>query len=262
MGDKCLIFCPARCGSETLVSILNCHPQMLVVSEPFNRDNFEGQYLQRVKDASSLQEALNDLGREYTGIKHVWDASGWPFANLTPDFNRLLLQLPGQRIIFLTRKNSLKRIISLCIAEQTKRWGVFSEKERTAVSGFSFAPISPRFVRWHLEGDKKLLPEYRKVLADSKCLFMELSYEELFDASRTLEERLEVIAQVFKFLDKEDIHDPDVRLRVHGWLETRQTAVDAALLYGRIPNIEDIEKEFGSPETGSLFAAPVPASSG
>jgi hypothetical protein len=117
-------------------------------------------------------------------------------------------------------------------------------------------------VRWHLEGDKKLLPEYRKVLADSKCLFMELSYEELFDASRTLEERLEVIAQVFKFLDKEDIHDPDVRLRVHGWLETRQTAVDAALLYGRIPNIEDIEKEFGSPETGSLFAAPVPASSG
>jgi hypothetical protein len=38
--------------------------------------------------------------------------------------------------------------------------------------------------------------------------------------------------------------------------------VDAALLYGRIPNIEEIEKTFGSPETGSLFATQMQASSG
>ena len=76
MGDRCLIFSLARCGSESLVSILNCHPEILCVSEPFNRDNFDGQYLNRVKDETTLREALADLWKEYTGIKHVWDPAG------------------------------------------------------------------------------------------------------------------------------------------------------------------------------------------
>jgi hypothetical protein len=261
MADRQLIFSLARCGSESLVSILNCHPEILCVSEPFNRDNFEGQYLARVKDEASLYEALNDLWKEYTAIKHVWDASGWPFTAV-PEFNRFMLQAPGQKIIFLTRKNSLKRIVSLCIAEQTKRWGVFSDEDRTAVSNFSFSEIPARLVNWHLKGEKILVPEYRKILADKKCDFLELFYEDLFDSSCPLEERAKTIAQIFKFLDKKEIRESDSLLRVNDLLATRQTAVDAALLYGRIPNIEEIEKEFGSPETGSLFAAHLQASSG
>jgi len=254
MGDRCLIFSLARCGSETLVSILNCHPEILCVSEPFNRDNFDGQYLNRVKDETTLREALADLWKEYTGIKHVWDASGWPFTDL-PEFNRLILQAPGQRIILLTRKNSLKRIVSLCMAEQTKRWGVFSDEDRTAVSGFSFQEIPAKLVQWHLKGEQKLLPEYRALLAEKSCPVMELSYEDLFDPARVLAERRKTITAVFDFLGHKEPEENDARLRWNALLATRQTAVDAALLYGRIPNIAEIEKEFGSRDTGSLFSA-------
>jgi hypothetical protein len=256
MGDRGLIFSLARCGSETLVSILNCHPEILCVSEPFNRDNFEGQYQERVHNEASLHAALNDLWKEYTAIKHVWDASGWPFTDV-PEFNRLILQAPGQKIICLTRKNSLKRVVSLCMAEQTKRWGVFSDEDRTAVSGFTFDAIPAGLVNWHLQGEKKLVPEYRKLLIERKCEFIELFYEDLFDPSRALAERAKIISRIFEFLGHKEIHDPDRWLRVHDLLATRRTAVDGALLYGRIPNVEDIEKEFGSPETGSLFSAHV-----
>ena len=257
MEAKSLIFSLARCGSETLVSVLNCHPQICCVSEPFNRDNFEGRYHNQVKDAASLREALHDIWNEYTGIKHVWDPSGWPFTDL-PQFNRLILQAPGQKIIFLTRQNSLKRIVSLCMAEQTKRWGVLTDEDRDAVAAFPFTPLHVPDFRWHLEGEKSLVPEYRKILLDQKCESMELLYEDLFAPSHTLEERIKVIAKILSFLGKTEIKDPDALTRVTALLQKRPTAVDSALLYHRIPNIEEIEKEFGSPETGSLFETPVP----
>jgi hypothetical protein len=252
MGDRCLIFSLARCGSETLVSTLNCHPEILCVSEPFNRDNFDGKYLNRVKDETTLRDALADLWKEYSGIKHVWDASGWPFTG-RPEFNQMILQATGQKIIFLTRKNSLKRIVSLCMAEQTKRWGVFSDEDRTAVSDFSFREIPAKLVQWHLKGEKQLLPEYRALLGEKRCDFMELSYEDLFDPARSLQDRRKILAAIFEFLGKTEPKENDAQLKA--LLATRQTAVDAALLYGRIPNIAEIENEFGSPETGSLFSA-------
>ena len=252
MGDRILIFSLARCGSETLVSILNSHPEIRCVSEPFNSDNFEGQYRKRVQDAKSLYEAMDDLYKQYTAIKHVWDASGWPFSKM-PQFNPLLLQAPHQKIIFLTRKNSLKRVVSLCIAGQTKRWGVFSDEDRASLAAFAFSPIQPQFVGWHLDGEKKLVPEYRKLLHDCKCEFMDLSYEQLFDPSHTSAQRTETITQIMAFLGKSGLQNAETQERMVGFLRTRQTAVDASLLYDRIPNIQEIEKQFGSPETGTLF---------
>jgi hypothetical protein len=70
-----------------------------------------------------------------------------------------------------------------------------------------------------------------------------------------------MINKIFTFLGKEELLDTDAMVRMNALLETRQTAVDAALLYGRIPNIEEIERTFGSADSGSLFAAQSQASS-
>ena len=251
MPDKFLIFSLARCGSETLVSALNCHPQIRIVSEPFNPDNFGGQFLKRVIDPESLHAALDDLWRDFSGLKHVWDPSGWPFSRREP-LNRSLLQRPC-KVIFLTRFNSLRRVVSLLIAAQTKKWGVFTAADRATVEGFRFEPMDASVVRWHLEGERKLLPTYRRILQDANIPTLELTYEQLYGAERTLTQRLETINELFAFLGKAPLPEAEFTERLCALLAHRQTAVDASSLYFGIPNIASIEKLFGSTESGYLF---------
>jgi hypothetical protein len=44
-SQKFLVFSLPRCGSTTLRRILNCHPRLRCLEEPFNPFNYDGKYI-------------------------------------------------------------------------------------------------------------------------------------------------------------------------------------------------------------------------
>ena len=61
------------------MNVLNCHPDIRCLREPFNPDQAGNTYLGRVHDLGSLDVVLRHIWRGYNGVKHVWEPSGWPF---------------------------------------------------------------------------------------------------------------------------------------------------------------------------------------
>ena len=111
MPSRFLIMSLPRCGSTTLMNVLNCHPDIRCLREPFNPDQAGNTYLGRVHDLGSLDVVLRHIWRCYNGVKHVWEPSGWPFGR-GMGFNLALAMRPDVRILLLTRTNHLQRIVS------------------------------------------------------------------------------------------------------------------------------------------------------
>lgn len=141
MKDRFLLFAIARSGSTTLLRLLNCHPEIRCIDEPFNPHKFNGQYFERVKDVASLDETLEDIWRSHNGIKHAWDPTGASFS-WRPYFNEHLLLRPDQKILFLNRRNILRQLVSMRIAQQTEVWNMTQTSDRSRLLNFEFQPIN------------------------------------------------------------------------------------------------------------------------
>src|SRR3954470_16532022 len=108
-----IIFSLPRTGSTTLVRLVNCHPGIHCIFEPFNPTN-RAQYAIRadnLRRVYGLGVAVQQLWTVCNGIKHVGSWDGFPFKD-EPDLNLQMLTGRGARIVFLTRKNALRRAIS------------------------------------------------------------------------------------------------------------------------------------------------------
>jgi LPS sulfotransferase NodH len=109
-----------RSGSNGLVEILDCHPELTLLNEPFN-ENFSSwlpsnpDYRAQITDVTSLDRVVDSILVEYFGFKgHT--------CHLGPE---LLAHLRCRRdlyVIFLRRRNLLEAAVSGVIAEQTDLW--------------------------------------------------------------------------------------------------------------------------------------------
>ena len=54
------------------------------------------------------------------GIKHVWEADGWPFAEM-PELNEEIVSVSGKMIV-LIRRNWLRRVVSNYLCRHTGVW--------------------------------------------------------------------------------------------------------------------------------------------
>ena len=97
------------------MELLNCHHEFRCVHEPFNPDNLQFHYNEQVHDLLSLDSALSDIWKTYNGVKHVWQASGWPFESYSLCNDHLLISF--RQVLLLTRKNILQRIVSTHISK-------------------------------------------------------------------------------------------------------------------------------------------------
>ena len=176
-GGKFLVFSLPRCGSTTLRRLLNCHPRIRCLEEPFNPFNYDGKYLKQVTDTAALDETLLDIWRSYDGIKHTWCPDGWPF--IDPAFNAALLLKPNLKVVFLRRRNLLQRLVSVHISNQTGVWGLFDQHDRKTVADCAFAPMNIDIAKPQLDWDRRMLSDYRRRLVDNGSHFMELLYEDL-----------------------------------------------------------------------------------
>jgi len=241
----------ARCGSTTLMRALNCYQDIRCALEPFTPANLGTPY-GNITKAAALDKAFHELWRDYNGIKHVWHPAGWPF-NGAAELNHRLLWAENAQIIFLDRRNSLQRVISAEISWQTNVWGRYTEEERRRVRCFDYQPVSLAKVEHQLRTMAAGLAEMRSTLHAFAVNHFDLWYEDLFGDDVYLAERLRLMDRLRAFVGAAPERDVRTGFAVAGLLNPETSKLNLAETYRRIPNIEEVERRFGSDENGWLF---------
>ena len=147
MNDlRVVMFAHPRSGSTSLLDILNVHPELNLVEEPFH-ESFsiwhpdEKNYAALIEDRTTLDAQLSDIFSKYNGMK-VLDYQ------LSYELYAYLLLKPWLKVIVLRRKNVLQAAVSVFIAKQTGIWNI---RDLDPESGNSYyklqaIPLLPPFL--------------------------------------------------------------------------------------------------------------------
>ncbi len=242
--EKFVLLAHARSGSTTLQQILDAHDDIRVSYEPFNpgRERWnQHNYHAQVTDDHSLNRCLDEIYCYYTGIKHL-------IYQLDDRQNRILLQRNCRRI-FLNRRNLFQTVVSGLIAEQTKKW----IGNRQEILRARLEPLNPREVANRIDWLAKSVCRYRQFMIDHGLEFLEVKYEELYGPQISIHRKLQKVDQIFSFLGA---GPPAVtaRKKIREVLDPASGKINSDSTYRRIPNVDELEKQLGSRETGFLFA--------
>lgn len=243
-----LIFAAERSGSTTLCHTLALHSEITCVSEPFNTTGKTGSLTAASEDGLRLH--LDMLYGAYTGIKHVWFWNGWPFADKS--YHDIVLTHGARRVIFLNRRNVLQRAVSFHIASQTNVWHVEGARDphRQRMAAHEINPIDPDWLRTYIDEQHAEAKRYQEMVATSGVDWMDLNYEDLYSPAMNLEARFAVLSQIVEFLGFKPI-GPE-KQAICRLLSPEFAKVNSSSTYRRIPNIDEIERRFGSAENGFL----------
>jgi hypothetical protein len=232
--------------------ILNCHPEIRCMREPFNPDQSGRTYLDRVTDMATLDDTLAEIWSIYDGIKHVWHPSGWPFGS-TPFYNLRLLTQPRVRVLFLGRRNQIRRLISFEIAVQTNVWHRPAASWNAPSVAQMLAPLDSNVLRRQLRAARDEITRCRRHLNDQAVEFLELSYEDFFDPELSMNARLTRAQRLFQFLNRPQLTEGPALATIQQLLDPTINKVTSESTYRRIPNIEEIDALCGSDRTGWVF---------
>ena len=231
------------------MNLLKLHRGVHCLNEPFNPTINEGRYLRSATELENVDGVLAQLWKLATGIKHVWQPDGWPFPSASHN-ERLLSS--GARIVFLRRRNVLRRVVSHQISMQLDEWTFAFPEDRQRLRSFSFRPLDTEIVRWHVANEIRVLDETRRRFEGTASL-LELWYEDLYDTSISLLAKHRVLDRIRTFISVPSPVDLPVVKKIDQWLDPETKRVNSEETYSRIPGIAKVEEEFGSDETGWLF---------
>jgi hypothetical protein len=246
---KFLIFALARSGSTTLMQQLNLHPEIRCLHEPFNPGN-PRRVIAGAADCLSLDKAVEEIWKRHTGFKHVWDPTGWPFGT-NRELNQHLLRRSDQRILFLKRRNILRRLISYEISRQANVWDG-SDASRRKVAEFKFQPVDIEWISRTLRFEKQAISSYRQVIVSSGVDFLDLWYEDLFNSADQIA-KIQTLNMIFGFIGYEPVSDERLKSQAKQLFEPSTAKLNSTSTYRRIPNAHDIESHLGADDTGWLF---------
>lgn len=250
-GPKLLVVAHPRSGSNSLVEILDCHPELTLLDEPFN-ENFSSwlpanpDYRARITGVTSLDRVVDGILADYSGFKvHTYQLE-----------TELLARLLCRRdlyVVFLRRRNLLEAVVSGLIAEQTGLWAAWDRDRALEDYYTDLAPLPVENVRDKLRQTRENLAEVAAILrtrSDGRVL--ELCYEDLFLGERSTRWRL--AGSLWAHLGLPPCENP----RVGRFLENASFRMGKPATYGRLPNLAEIEGTFGNDETGHIsYLAPV-----
>ena len=248
--NRFLILSLPRSGSTSLARLLNCHHQIRCLIEPFHPGRYEGRFFTLATEAS-LESALRLIWTKWNGVKHVFESNGWPFSD-TPVLNDKLITV-SKRIIFLTRRNLLRRFISNYICAHTQYWIGDKEEFSARLKQVQLRPLDPARVLAHIRRDRDAVEQRLSFIAGQGLQLRHLYYEDFYRADASSQEQLGLINSLFGFLQFEPITlEFFVRsCEQHFSADANQWA--SPEVYRRIPAIDQIEDQVGSDETGWLF---------
>lgn len=232
---------------------LNCYPDVCCLVEPFNPHRREKDWTFAVSDHAGLAAALRSIWERHNGIKHVWQASGFPFPKGS-SLNRGLIVDHGMNVLFLTRRNDLRRLVSEKISAETGVWGVFNPDERDRVRSHDYSPIGIPMLRARLEEDGAAIAGFREAIASSGTTCMEIVYEDLFDPGVSRESRVASVDRVYRFIGGRWPIEAALGAGLEDLLDHDQGKLNSEESYRRIPGIENIDRRLGSDATGWLFS--------
>jgi LPS sulfotransferase NodH len=247
VGDrpKLVVVAHPRSGSNALVEILRCHPDLTLLNEPFN-ENFSSwlpanpDYRARVTDLGSLDQVVDGILANYSGFKlHTYQ--------LDIELLAHLLSRRELHVVFLRRRNLLEAVVSSFIAEQTGLWSAWDRERDLEAYYTELAPLSVEDVRELLRLTREDLAAVAAALrtrGDGRAL--ELFYEDMFLADRATRWRL--VESLWSHLGLPSCANP----RVGGFLDNASFRMGGAATYGRLPNLAEIEGALGNEETGHI----------
>jgi len=251
MLERFIIFSLERCGSTALLKMLNLHAGIKCVREPFNPDVRKQTGKCNVRTPVELATELESIWCCYNGIKHVWHPSGWPFGP-NDGLNDSLLTDGARRVIFLTRRNILKRVVSGLMSRQTGIYAINDQQYRQNYDNHQFCPVDLTIIQQSITDEKGLLEERRTLLDTRRATWIEIIYEELF--SRDAATQSGTIAKILGFLDVGFAGRGDIESEMQELLNNSDHRMNNIATYSRIPNAREVEDRFGCDETGWLLA--------
>lgn len=245
--QRLILFAHARTGSTPLMHLLNLHSGIRMCHEPFHPSHpswYSGaeNYLDLIKDESSLDAQLSKIFQRYNGIKTL-------SYQLPENLYERLLSRDDIKVIFLSRRNSLQAAVLGFIARQTNVWQR-SELEKTGSHQMALVEPVPIYqLRETLKYYCELDAVYRELVSrKSSSSTLQIFYEDVF--SSDLGENREVLRSIFRFV-RLDMPQSE---NVDKLLDPAQTKATSSAVYRSIPNAALIDQELGSDETGLLVA--------
>jgi len=252
-----IIFAHERSGSNSLANLLSCHPRINIIYEPFNEPwQLESnpplvKKIKNIKDVGSLDKFLEEINKTHQGIKHL-------FYQVDKKYNQHLLK-KSSKIIFLTRKNLLKTIISKEISMRIGIWDTWKrdkEQVNKIILNHKFDSFSVEKVKKQTIDLKEEIKGYKDYLKKKNIPFLEITYEELYDSNIFINDKINKINNILKFLGYSPIKDIEKIKKMKGLLDYKKRKINNIETYTSIPNILEIEKRLGNKETGYLFDEP------
>jgi len=240
-----------RTGSTTLTQLLNCHPGICCLMEPFHPKRYGGQFNRMARDAGSVEPVLNLIWRRWNGLKHVWEPAGWPFQQ-NPELNAGIV-LHAAKVVFLRRRNLLRRFVSGFISKQLRFWVGTREEFLARLESIQIAELDPLYVREQIGQDHAAVETRLRLLERHGVPFLSLYYEELYGEDADPDRQRQVLNRVLEFLGFDPLPEEIFANGCARLLDPAQYRWSSADVYRLVPGIEDVERQAGSDATGWLF---------
>jgi hypothetical protein len=244
---RLIFFAHPRSGSSSLFQILQLHPSLHLLEEPFN-ENFtrwsphNPNYRDQIHDRSSLDAQLAVIFASYNGLK-VLDYQ------LPDDLIVQLLHRPDSHILFLRRRNLLQTVVSLLIAEQTRLWKKWDMTKPLADYYRNLQPLDLDDIQRRVGELQEHLAYCEAVIeARSGKAALKLTYEELYFAPAVQRDRQ--IAAIWQWLGLAPLASEQLPY----YLEPETVKINSAATYAWIPNAQEIEQHCGNTVTGWLYS--------
>ncbi len=240
-----------RTGSTTLAGLLNCHPDIRCLVEPFHPRRYGGSFNRMAIAEGSAQPALNMIWCRWTGIKHVWESNGWPFT-ANPGLNDEVV-LSGSDVIFLRRRNLLRRWISSFISRQLSFWIGTRDEFHARLDEIQLGEIDAQFVAHEINRDRVAVDRRLQLLREHNVRTMIVCYEDLYPENSEARCQCSCLNEILGFLGFAEMNRAAVLQQWRALFSAATYRWSSPDVYRQIPGIEDIENKVGSDETGWLF---------
>jgi hypothetical protein len=243
---RVIFFAHPRSGSSSLYQILQLHPELNILEEPFNQnftrwDKNNKNYLELVHDMPSLDIQVTEIFTAFNGVKML-------DYQLPADLAVHMLQRLDCKVIFLRRRNLLQSVVSVLIAEQTRLWKRWEMTKPLDEYYRDLQPLDIQDIQQRVTDLKQRLDFFELIIdTRSKNEVIKLTYEDLY-----FSEFLQQSQQIAAIWNLLKIAPLELE-RYQYYLQPEAVKINSAATYAFLPNAREIQESCGNDLTGWLF---------
>ena len=241
-----------RTGSTTLARLLNCHPDIACLVEPFHPRRYEGHFYRMSVQSGSVHPALTLIRYRWNGLKHVWlPDTGFPFSQ-EPHLNDEIV-LSGARVVFAQRRNFLKRYISSVLSRSINFWIGTKQQFSMLLANTPVPELDPKVLRKALQLERDVVERRTTLLQRNGVPYFSFFYEDFYGAQVGREQQFRIFNELLSFLGFSALTADVFSAGCAEYLDETKYQWCSPDVYRLIPGIMKIEQEVGSEQNGWLF---------